>query len=102
MEVQITWQGVILAASVLGAAGAISAAVAKAVRWFDERKVIKRKLTALEEKHDRDMTEERREMQLLVYGILCCLKGLKEKGCNGPVTEAISKLEKHLNAKAHE
>ena len=29
-------------------------------------------------------------------------KGLQEKGCNGPVTEAINKIEKYLNAKAHE
>jgi len=43
-----------------------------------------------------------REQQLLTYGVLACLKGLQEKGCNGPVTEAIHKIEKYLNAKAHE
>ncbi|MFI3313332.1 MAG: branched-chain amino acid ABC transporter permease [Eubacteriales bacterium] len=42
------------------------------------------------------------EQTLICYGILCCLKGLKEQGCNGPVTEAQSKLEKHLNKTAHE
>ena len=31
-----------------------------------------------------------------------CLKGLKELGCNGPVTEAIDKMEKHLNKAAHD
>ena len=35
------------------------------------------------------------------YGILACLKGLKEQGCNGPVTEALHTLEKHLNQSAH-
>ena len=30
------------------------------------------------------------------------MKGLKEKGCNGPVTAALDKLEKHLNQAAHE
>ena len=42
------------------------------------------------------------EQQMLTYGVLACLKGLQEKGCNGPVTDAISKIEKYLNAKAHE
>lgn len=41
------------------------------------------------------------ELQLLTYGILACLKGLQEQGCDGDVTAAISKFEKHLNEKAH-
>lgn len=52
-----------------------------------------------------DMDEKWRQIQteqtLMVYGILASLKGLKEQGCNGPVTEAIAKLEKHLNIQAH-
>ena len=36
------------------------------------------------------------------YGILACLRGLKEQGCDGPVTEALDKLEKHLNMAAHD
>ena len=102
MDVHITWQGVILAASVLAAVTAICAAVAKIVHWFDERKTIKKDLNALRAKHEADMKDSMEERQLLVYGILCCLKGLKEQGCNGPVTEAVEKLEKHLNRKAHE
>ena len=42
------------------------------------------------------------ERQLLTYGVLACLKGLQEKGCNGPVTEAVKRFEKYLNQKAHE
>ena len=41
------------------------------------------------------------ELCLLTYAVLACLKGLKEQGCNGPVTEAIGKIEKHTNQKAH-
>ena len=41
------------------------------------------------------------EMCLLTYGVLACLKGLKEQGCNGPVTEAVAKIEKHVNQDAH-
>lgn len=42
------------------------------------------------------------EQTLLCYGILACLKGLREQGCNGPVTDALDRLEKHLNKTAHE
>lgn len=42
------------------------------------------------------------EQTLICYGVLCCLKGLKEQGCNGHVTEALDKLEKHLNKAAHD
>ena len=28
---------------------------------------------------------------MICYGVLACLKGLKEKGCNGPVTDALNK-----------
>jgi len=52
-------------------------------------------------RHDAAIKEVNEEMALLTYGILACLKGLKEQGANGPVTEAISKIEKHLNEKAH-
>ncbi|MBE6692662.1 MAG: branched-chain amino acid ABC transporter permease, partial [Ruminococcaceae bacterium] len=34
--------------------------------------------------------------------LLACLKGLAAQGCNGPVSEAIDKIEKHINKKAHE
>lgn len=42
------------------------------------------------------------EQCILTYGTLACLKGLKELGCNGPVTEAIDKMEKHMNKAAHD
>lgn len=42
-----------------------------------------------------------KEQTLLCYGILACLKGLAEQGCNGPVHDALDKLEKHLNQSAH-
>lgn len=42
------------------------------------------------------------EQTVCCYGILACLRGLKEQGCDGPVTEALDKLEKHLNLAAHD
>ena len=50
---------------------------------------------------ERGRDEINEELGLLTYGILACLKGLREKGCNGPVTDAVGRIEKHLNEKAH-
>ena len=47
----------------------------------------------------RFVLRDRRQTKLI--NELACLKGLKEQGCNGPVTEALNKLEKHLNQAAH-
>ncbi len=49
-----------------------------------------------------EMTQMKKEQTLIVYGVLCCLKGLKEQGCNGPVTKALDKMEKYLNEAAHD
>ncbi len=54
-----------------------------------------------QKKQDAVIADMQGEQALLTYGILACLKGLKEQGCDGPVTEAIDKIEKHLNEKAH-
>lgn len=91
MVVTITWQHVLTAAAVLGAIAAIVGYFARGVRWVDRQKA-----------QDKELAELKEELTLLTYGILASLKGLKEQGCNGPVTEAINKIEKHLNKKAHE
>jgi len=82
------------------------------VRWFDQQEKQTTDIAALKAKHEADikalkqaLAEDMRgineEQTLLTYGILACLKGLKEQGCNGPVSEAINKIEKYLNKKAH-
>lgn len=89
--VTVTWQSVITAAAVVAAVLALIAYFAKAVRWVDRQK-----------KQDKAIASIREEQILLTEGILACLKGLKEQGCNGPVTLAISKIESHLNEQAHQ
>ena len=54
-----------------------------------------------QEKQDRDIKAIKEEQTILTQGVLACLMGLKEQGCNGPVTEAIDKIETYLNEKAH-
>lgn len=82
---------IIKTAAVLAAAGAIAAAVVKFIRWIDEQRAQSAEIKSLKD-----------EQCLLTYGVLACLKGLSEQGCDGPVTEAINKIEKHINVKAHE
>lgn len=57
---------------------------------------------ARQNQQDVEIKKIKKEQCLMTYGILACLKGLKEQGCNGPVTEAIAKLEKHMNKAAHD
>lgn len=54
-----------------------------------------------QEKQDKDIKFIKEEQILLTQGVLACLKGLKEQGCDGPVTVAIKQLERHLNEQAH-
>ena len=83
-------QTIIAIGSVLTAVGVI---------WKTLRKV--NDFVQRQEKQDVELAAIRSEQTLVCYGILACLKGLREQGCNGPVTEALNKLEKHLNAAAH-
>ena len=81
----------IRAASVISACGVIISCVIAVYKVFERDKRQSEKIRSIQT-----------EQTLICYGLLACLKGLKEQGCNGPVTEAISKVEKHLNQKAHE
>lgn len=87
----LTWQTVITAGAVVAAVAAIIKYMASAHKWVLEQ-----------DEQRREQQSMKAELQLLTYGLLAALKGLKEQGCNGPVTEAINKIEKHLNSKAHE
>lgn len=124
MTVTLTWQTIITAGAVLTAALLLVKNFAGGVRWFDrqaqqstdiaqQKKQHESDVKELQEQHNADVAalrseladEMRRnnaELQLLTYGVLACLKGLQEKGCNGPVTEAVNKIERYLNEKAHE
>jgi hypothetical protein len=57
-------------------------------------------------KHQKDQDGDikiiKKEQTLIIYGVLACLKGMHEQGANGPVTEAIDKIEKHINLAAHD
>ena len=52
-------------------------------------------------KQDVDISSIKEEQSILTKGVLACLKGLKEQGCDGPVTTAIVEIEDHLQQQAH-
>lgn len=85
------WQTVLTAGAVVSAGAVLAGTYNRAYRW-----------TLRQREQDRELQAIRRENTLLTYGVLACLKGLAEQGCNGPVHEAIEKIETSLNLRAHQ
>ena len=81
---------IITIASVITALGVILDVVLAVHKWYLKN-----------EKQDSDIKAIKEEQTILTKGVLACLKGLKEQGCDGPVTTAISDIEEHLNKQAH-
>ena len=85
-----TTQLILTIASVITALGVILGAVFAFHNWLLKR-----------EKNDTDIKAIKEEQSILTKGVLACLKGLKEQGCDGPVTSAIIEIEDHINKQAH-
>ena len=83
-------QIIITVASIITALGVIFGAIFAFHNWLLKR-----------EKNDNDIKAIKEEQSILTKGVLACLKGLHEQGCNGPVTEAIENIEDHINKQAH-
>lgn len=77
-------------AAVITAIGVILGVIFAVHKWYLKQ-----------EKQDVDIKAIKEEQQILTFGVLACLKGLKEQGCDGPVTHAIDLIEKHMNKQAH-
>ena len=102
MDIHVTWESVITVSAFIGAVVAIISHFTKVVRWVDKQATQDEEIKQLKKHHEDDIKAIKSEQTLLVEGVLACLKGLQEKGCNGPVTKAIDKYEDYLNHKAHE
>ena len=81
---------IITAASVVGGLGVLGGAVAHVVRIVQRDKRQSAAIKAMQE-----------EQTIICYGLRGALQGLIESGCNGPCKDALGKLDKHLNQKAH-
>ncbi len=93
---------IIKAAALITATGVIIGLIAAIIRFVAQPKRQGEEIKKLRSAHEEDIKAINEEQCLITYGLLACLKGLREQGCNGPVTEAINKIEKHLNKQAHD
>lgn len=87
----ITADTLIKFASLIAAFSAIGGVVLWGFKFVENNK-----------KQDKELKAIRREQTVICYGILACLRGLEEQGCDGPVHEALEKIQKHLNRAAHD
>ena len=91
MEVVINADRLIALAELVTALGVIGGVVLWCIKFVQRSRRQHEELKAI-----------RKEQTLICYGLLACLQGLKEQGCNGPVTEAMNRIEEHLNQAAHD
>ena len=87
----ISANGVITFVALCTALGSIIGLILAVYRWYLKQN-----------KQDVDIASIKEEQCLLTYGVLACLKGLSEQGCNGPVTIAIGDIEAYLLKKSHD
>lgn len=98
----ISVEAIITAASLIGALGGIGGMLISAYKFYRKPAELEKQMQKVKKTHEEDIRKINEEQCLITYGLLACLKGLREQGCNGPVTEAINKIEKHLNKQAHD
>lgn len=98
----INVETIITAASLIGALGVIGGMLISAYKFYRKPADLEKEMQKVRKTHEEDIHRINEEQCLITYGLLACLKGLREQGCNGPVTEAINKIEKHLNKQAHD
>ena len=66
-------------------------------RWYSKN--ISNKITDYENRIkslENESHINKEQNTILLKGQLACLKGLKEQGCNGPVTQSINEIETYL------
>lgn len=86
----ITAQGIITAASLIGAAGAIFGLVFAVYRWY-----------LRQNKDSEEINHLKKENTLICYALSACLDGLIQLGANHTVPVAKDNLDKYLNQSAH-
>ena len=90
MEVTINADTLITLASLLAAFTSLGGVIVWWIKFIERDK-----------RQDQELKAIRKEQTLICYGLLACLKGLKEQGCNGPVTEAITNIDEYLLKASH-
>ena len=86
----IDWDMIADAGKIIGSVGAIIGVLIGIYKFIERDK-----------RQQVEIKGIRHEQTLICYGLVACLKGLEEQGCDGPVKDALNRLEKHLNKSAH-
>ena len=89
-QAEIMKDALLLCAEIMGALTVVLGGIFALYKWV-----------LRQNKKDTEIKALKEEQTVICYGVLAALKGLREQGCNGPVTEAINKIAKHLNVQAH-
>lgn len=72
----------------------------KVGKWMNKGNENEKRINELEEKHNKDIAEQNKELQVLTYSVLALLKA--QQGDKSEIPHAVEVLEKHLNEKAHQ
>nr|DAJ57924.1 MAG TPA: Cell-membrane associated Mucin15 [Bacteriophage sp.] len=86
----VDWDTIINVGKVIGALGVIASLFVGIFKFIERDK-----------RQQAEIATIKKEQSMICYGQMACLRGLRELGCNGQVTEALNKMEKHLNQAAH-
>ncbi len=100
-SVTVSVDDVITLSAFIAAIIAIFGIIFAVYRWYLHQNEQDKVIEKMQKEHKEDIQAVKKEQQLLTYGMLACLEGLKQLNCNGTVTEARDKLSKHLNEQAH-
>ena len=89
-------------AALITSSGVIFGGILAVVKWFQKQDKQTTDIESLRHQHEQDIRAIKDELCVQSYGMLAALDGLMQLHCNGNVTKAHEKLEKHLNQKAHD
>ena len=86
---------------IVGALGVLLGVVIAFVKWIAKQEKQSIDIENLKASHDEDLKSVQEELCVVNYAVLASLDVLMQKGYGGNVKEAHSKLQKHINNKAH-
>lgn len=97
----MNFDAVIEISKLIGALGIIFGVVLGVIKWFAKQEKQTRDIDELKKSHDEDLRNVQEELCVVNYAVLASLDALMQRGYAGNVSEAHTKLQKHINNKAH-
>lgn len=82
---------VLLLAEILSAFVVIGGVLLAVFRFIENNK-----------QQNKEIKNIKQEQTIIMFALRACLDGLHQQGCNGRVTEALDRIDKHLNKAAHD